>query len=120
MGVALAAAADGGRYRRPMGFYERREKRDQSLNLRITKSLKDSLGRLAKAWEFLDSLEDGAEPFDPKSDPNVSDVAVRLLTQSAAAAWKEIGGFEPKTDEQWAEFFKAARAAHKKQANNGK
>jgi hypothetical protein len=93
-----------------MAFYERREKRDKALNLRVTGSLKASLARLSKAWAFLDSLEEDAEPFEPeKFEPNESDVAVRLLVNSVAAAWKEIGGFEPKTDEEWERFYEIAR-----------
>lgn len=106
--------AGGYRTRTRMAFYERREKRDKALNLRVTGSLKASLARLSKAWAFLDSLEEDAEPFDPKMEPNESDVAVRLLVNSVAAAWKEIGGFEPKTDEEWERFFEIARTTLEK------
>jgi hypothetical protein len=124
MGTTTAPAVQDNKFRKPprmSNFYERRgrEKRDQAVNLRTTKSLKESLARLSKAWEFLDSLEENAEPFDPSTEGNVSDAALRLITQSIGPAWKEIGAFEPKTDEQFEEFCKAARAAHEK-AKGGK
>ena len=111
-----AEVGRGGGYRKSMSFYKRtkREKRDETLNLRVTASLKQSLGRLDRAWAFLDSLDDDAPPFDPDEKANESAVAVRLLEESIANAWKEIGSFEPKTDEQWDLFYETARATHEK------
>lgn len=121
MGSAPAALERVGGYRKIMSFYKssKREKRDQTLNLRTTLSMKESLARLDKAWAFLDSLNDPKSPFDADMQPNESATALRLIEESLANAWKEIGGFEPQTDEQWEEFYRIARATHDKLKKNG-
>lgn len=79
-----------------LGYFEPQEKRSAQLNVRVPKSVQDSLRDLARLWTEMEK----ARTEEEDSEVTISDVAVRLLQVGLDGAWAEAGG-RPETEVQW-------------------
>lgn len=91
-----------------MGYYEPQERRTEQINVRMPRSTKARLERLAELWTHLEQVRSG----DDDASVSISDVVLRLVQVGLDGAWSEIGG-EPQTD---AELEKVKQVAAEKLA----
>lgn len=80
-----------------VGYFEPQERRTEQINVRVTKTVRDSLVRLADIWSHVEQIRSG----DTDATVSVSDVVMRLIQIGLQGAWAEIG-LEAKTDAELA------------------
>lgn len=93
-----------------VSYYKPQERRSESLNVRITKTIDDGLKDLARLWTHLESVNNSPEEGKKKHEPTqvtISDVVNRLLEVGLHGAFGEFGG-RPETEAQWAELLREA------------
>lgn len=90
----------------PVSVYKVREKTTEKVQAYITPTLKERLAKLAQFWTMLDAAQQlGADEWKE------SEVIRRLLEAGVEAAWGEVEGGEPKTDEEMKRAVAAAKRA---------
>lgn len=89
-----------------VGYFEPQERRTQQISVRVPKSVKEGIAKLARLWTHIERLRSG----DDDVEVTESDVVNRLLELGLDGAWAEIGS-EPKTDADFEELAKRAEKA---------
>lgn len=90
----------------PMSVYRPREKTTEKVQAYITPTLKDRLGKLGQFWTALDRAQQS-----DADEWKESEVIRRLLEAGVDAAWAEVEGGEPQTDDDLKRVLAAAKRA---------
>jgi hypothetical protein len=92
-----------------LSFFQPKERRTDTLSVRITPALKRDLATLSRLWTVASQAHGG----DAELEVSENDAAFRLLAASAQAAIAEMLGPNtkaPETDAEWSAVEKAIRA----------
>jgi hypothetical protein len=90
----------------------RAKERSQRIQAYVPESFARQLLSLGRLWSIQDRAEDAAkatEKKEPLKEWTESEILKRLLEFASEAAWKEVDGGEPKTEEEWAQAEEQAR-----------